>query len=103
MAIKVELSPEDEFRLTQAASAHGVGPERYARDLLRMALVHDVRPKGYDSVAAALETETGARTVEQFHTMLQALAAGADRLPNLTTESFTRESFYEDRNIASDA
>jgi hypothetical protein len=29
--------------------------------------------------------------------MLNALSAGSERLPNLPTESFTRESFYEDR------
>jgi hypothetical protein len=36
-------------------------------------------------------------TLEGFHAMLSALSAGSGRLPNLPTESFTRESFYEDR------
>jgi hypothetical protein len=36
-------------------------------------------------------------TKERFHAMLRALADGSERLPNLPTNSFTRESFYEDR------
>jgi hypothetical protein len=35
--------------------------------------------------------------LEGFHAMLNALSAGSKGLPNLPTESFTRESFYEDR------
>jgi hypothetical protein len=33
----------------------------------------------------------------QFHAMLDALAEGSEKLPNLPAESFTRESLYEDR------
>jgi len=29
--------------------------------------------------------------------MLDALAKGSEKLPNRATESFSRESFYEDR------
>jgi hypothetical protein len=29
--------------------------------------------------------------------MLQSLRAGSENLPDMPTESFTRESFYEDR------
>jgi hypothetical protein len=106
MAIKVDLNPEDESRLTREALAHGVPPEKYAGDLLQAALALGVQPEEYDSVLDSVgvaETETGALTVEQFHAMLQALAEGAENLPNLPTESFTRESFYEDRNITNDA
>jgi hypothetical protein len=106
MAIKVDLNPDDESRLAHEARTHGVRPEKYAQDLL-LAALHGVRPKDeYDPVldsVGAPETETGALTVEQFHALLDSLAEGAENLPDLATESFTRESFYEDRNITGDA
>jgi hypothetical protein len=107
MTIKVELSPEDEARLTREAEIRGVRPERYARDLLQAALIHGVHPKEDDDdplLDHALDAETIVRMkVEEFPTMLHTLARGADSLPNLATESFTRESFYRDRDIAADA
>jgi hypothetical protein len=36
----------------------------------------------------------GNLTSEEFHAQLKALATGSERLPNLESESFTRESFY---------
>ncbi len=107
MTIKVDLPPEDESRLTREAVARGVPPEKYAGDLLQAALAHSVQPEEYDpvldSVEGAKTVKLGVLTVERFHAMLYELARGAEKLPNLATESFTRESFYEDRNIASDA
>jgi hypothetical protein len=85
MTIQVELNPETEARLVAAAQAHGVALEKYAGTLLKNALASSA--KG-----------TGRLTVEEFHNMLRALAEGSERLPNILTEAFTRESFYEDRN-----
>jgi len=84
MTIQIELSPEIEARLTAGALARGVAPEQYAGSLLQEALATPVRG-------------SGKLTVEEFHAMLGALAEGSEKLPNLPTESFTRESFYEDR------
>jgi hypothetical protein len=39
----------------------------------------------------------GDLTLEEFHAMLDVLAKGSEDPPNLPTESFTRESFHEDR------
>ncbi len=36
-------------------------------------------------------------TREELHEMLAGLAQYSDRLPDLPTESFSRESFYEER------
>jgi hypothetical protein len=84
MTIQVELSPQTEARLAVAALAHGLAPEKYAGSLLQEALV---------PAAGA----SGELTVEQFHAMLDALADDSEKLPDLPTESFSRESFYEDR------
>jgi hypothetical protein len=35
-------------------------------------------------------------TVEEFHKMLDELAVGAEKLPNLPTSAFSRESIYAD-------
>jgi hypothetical protein len=45
----------------------------------------------------AIHAPSGSLTVEEFRAMLQAMSAGSENLPNLPTETFTRESFYEDR------
>jgi hypothetical protein len=84
MVIRVELSPEAEARPAAEAQAHGVAPEKYAGGLLQEALASPVRG-------------SGKLTVEELHTMLRQIAEGSDKLPNLPTSAFTRESFYEDR------
>lgn len=38
------------------------------------------------------------RTPEQIEAFFEAMAEGSQELPPLPTESFTRESFYQDRN-----
>ena len=83
MAIQVQLNPETEARLVAGARARGVAVEQYAESLLRDA----VGPEG-----------SGQLTIEELHAMLDALAAGSDKLPDLPTTAFTRESFYEDRH-----
>jgi hypothetical protein len=42
-------------------------------------------------------------SVEEFHRMLDAMAEGSERLPDFPTESFSRETFYEDRLGGTDA
>jgi hypothetical protein len=37
------------------------------------------------------------RTREQIEAFFEAMAEGSQKLPLLPTESFTRESFYQDR------
>lgn len=84
MTIQVELNAEIEARLVAEARAQGLPLEKVAERLLQEALASRSAPQGNLSL-------------EEFHTMLDALAKGSEGLPNLPTESFTRESFYEDR------
>ena len=90
MSIRVELNPETEERLKAEARAKGLPLEKVAEQLLREALSERPSPQGRMSV-------------EEFHRMLDAMAEGADRRPDLPTESFSRESFYEDRLDGTDA
>ena len=84
MTIQVELSPQAEIRLAVEALAHGLAPEEYAGSLLQEFLAPATRA-------------SGKLTVEQFHSMLDTLSKDSEDLPNLPTESFSRESFYGDR------
>jgi DNA-binding MurR/RpiR family transcriptional regulator len=84
MTIRIELTPEIEAQLVAGAEARGLAPEEYAENLLR------------DAIASCGESQ-GNLSVEQLHTMLDAIAEGSDTLPRLPTTAFTRESFYEDR------
>ena len=84
MAIQVELNAETEARLTAAAEARGIAPEKYAGTLLHEVLA--VAPSG-----------SGKLTAEDLHEMLREIADGAEKLPYLPTSAFTRESFYESR------
>ena len=84
MTIHVELNPEIEAQLVAEARAQGMPLAKMAERLLREALASRSLPQGNLSV-------------DEFHLMLKSLAAGSEELPNLPTQSFTRESFYADR------
>jgi hypothetical protein len=90
MTIELKLKSETEALLIAEARAKGVPPETVAEELLEQALSVRPRPQGQMSV-------------EEFHQMLRAMAQGSERLPVLPTESFTRESFYEDPLDGNDA
>jgi hypothetical protein len=90
MTIRVELNPETEARLKAEARAKGLPLEKVAEQLLKEALTGRALSRGQMSV-------------EEFHRMLDAMAEGSERLPDLPTESFSRESFYEDRLDGRDA
>jgi hypothetical protein len=84
MTISLELDPEMEARLRAAAQSQGVPLAKAAERLLAKALTLPSGP-------------SGKLTVAEFRDMLAAMAEGADNLPDLPTETFTRESFYRDQ------
>jgi hypothetical protein len=84
MTINVELKPETAAQLAAEASAQGLPLEKVAERLLQEAL-------------ASRSVLQGTLSVDKFHAMLKSLASGSEALPDLPTETFTRESFYEDR------
>jgi hypothetical protein len=90
VTIRVKLDAETEARLIAQARYQGVPLERLAERLLAEALTESSPPQG-------------ALSVEEFHRMLRGMAEGSEGLPNLPTESFSRESFYEDRLDGRDA
>ena len=85
MTIRVDLSPEAEARLVVEARAQGLPLEKVVERLLEEALTERLPSRGQMSV-------------EEFHRMLDAMAEGSKELPDLPTEVFSRESFYEERS-----
>jgi len=85
MTIHVELKPEIAAQLAAEASAQGLPLEKVAERLLQ-------------EVLASRSVLQGSLSVDKFHAMLKLLASGSEALPDLPTETFTRESFYEDRS-----
>jgi hypothetical protein len=84
MTISVELDPEMEARLMAEARSQGITAAKAAERLLSLALTQRTVPPGK-------------LTVGEFRSMLAGLAEGAENLPDLPTEEFTRESFYRDQ------
>jgi hypothetical protein len=84
MTIRFDLSPEMEARLIAEARALRLPLEKVAEKLLEEALT-------------GRSSSQGQMSVEDFHRMLGAMTEGSEGLPELPTESFSRESFYEDR------
>jgi hypothetical protein len=84
MTIRVELNAETEARLVAEARAQGLPVETIAERLLKEAL-------------AGSSLSRGRLSAEEFHRMLGAMAEGSEKLPDLPTQSFSRESFYENR------
>ena len=90
MVIRVELKPQTEARLASEARAKGLPLEKLAEEPLDQAL-------------GGATSSSGALSVDEFHQMLDAMAKGSEKLPDLPTNSFSRESFYEDRLDGGDA
>lgn len=81
MTIHVELSAEMEKQLAAEAGARGIGLEMYAQRLLQEAIAS--RSKGRARASQ-----------EEFRAFLDALASKAPNVPQLRTETFSREMIY---------
>ena len=90
MTIRVELNSETEASLAAEARSQGLPPEKVAERLLTEAL-------------ARRSLSKGRLGLDEFHQMLNALAEGSETLPELPTETFSRESFYQERLDGRDA
>ncbi|MGA3210788.1 MAG: hypothetical protein ABSD20_05730 [Terriglobales bacterium] len=84
MTIQIEVRPEILKELAAGAQKRGVAIEEFAQILLQNAIAAPPEPQGRLSI-------------EELHTMLAEIAEGAENLPELPTNVFTRESYYEDQ------
>jgi post-segregation antitoxin (ccd killing protein) len=81
MQITVTIPDE----LAEQAQARGISVEAYVQRLVEEA--------GHKSLSSHRP-----RTPEQIEAFFEAMAEGSQKLPPLPTESFTRESFYQDHD-----
>jgi PAS domain-containing protein len=81
MTIRVELDPEMERQLAAEALARGIALEVYAQRLLQEAMVSRSRGRARASL-------------EEFRVFLDALASKAPNVPQLRSETFSREMIY---------
>ncbi len=84
MSIRVELNPEMERQLAAEALARGIALEVYTQRLLREAIAS--RSKGHTRA-----------NQEEFRAFLDALASKAPNVPQLRSETFSREMIYGER------
>jgi plasmid stability protein len=84
MALVVELDPNLEETLRAQARSQGLSLEEYARNILEQ--------------QSSMETQPAKLTAEEFEAELDAIAAYSDKIPDLPTEAFTRESICQDHD-----
>ena len=82
--LHVELAPDIERRLVEAARAEGLEPEAYASRLIASTI--------------AARTSEKHLSKEELDAALARLASRGDNMPHLPDEAYTRESFYQDHD-----
>ncbi len=81
MTIRVELNPETERQLAAEALARGIALELYAQRLLQ-------------EVMASRSRGRPRASQEEFRAFLDVLASKAPNVPQLRSETFSREMIY---------
>jgi hypothetical protein len=81
--LHVELSPDIEKRLIEAARAEGLDPSAYASRLIA------------STVVLTSEKHLSQEDLERF---FESMARHSDKIPDLPDEAYTRESFYQDHD-----
>ncbi|HEX9200515.1 MAG TPA: hypothetical protein VF865_13205 [Acidobacteriaceae bacterium] len=85
MTIHVELNPEMEAQMAAEAQALGIALERYAQRLLQEAMAFKPRHRSRASQ-------------EEFRAFLDALASKTPNVPQLRSETFSREMIYREHD-----
>jgi len=83
--MQVTVSIPDEF--AAQAQAHGFTPESYILQWIHEQTVASRRPDSKPELSLA-----------DFHASLDALTRYSEKIPSLPIDSFSRESFYQDRD-----
>jgi hypothetical protein len=82
MALFVDLDPEVEERLNNAAHLLGLTPGKLAGTIVKWRMEHpDAPPQPL--------------TIEDLRAMLEEIAEGSENLPKYPTSAFSRENIYQ--------
>jgi hypothetical protein len=90
--LHVELAPEVEKRLAEAARAEGLEPGAYASRLISATINAPI------DVRTDVLTSEKHLSQEELERLLDRLASHSDKIPDLPDEAYTRESFYQDHD-----
>jgi hypothetical protein len=82
--LHVELAPDIEKRLIEAARAEGLEPDAYAARLIASTIAARTRDKHLSK--------------EELERFFSGMARHSDKIPDLPDEAYTRESFYQDHD-----
>ena len=96
MAIRIELTPEEETRLRERAQQRGELPERLAGEMLRSLLLPAFN--GSSTKLAPVVDEAGVFRQDRWDRVLASIAAGSASAPVLPPEALTREALYTDHD-----
>ena len=96
MAIRIELTPEEEIRLRERAEMRGAQLETLATEMLRSLLLPAVN--GADFKLAPVLDEAGVFHEDRWERVLTSIAAGSATAPALPPEALTREALYRDHD-----
>lgn len=96
MAIRVELTADEEARLRERAARRGAPPEVLAGEMLRT-LLHAKSGTAPEDLLPVVDEE-GVFHRDRWERLMASIAAGTAGLPALPHEALTREALYSDHD-----
>lgn len=96
MAIRIELTPEEEAWLRERATQRGEQPETLAGEMLRAVLLPAVN--GSRVKLAPVVDEAGVFHEDRWERVLASIAVGSASAPRLSSDVLTRDALYSDHD-----
>jgi hypothetical protein len=96
MAIRIELTPEEEARLRRRAAKRGTPPEEFVAELVRAQLLP--ASNGTEGEVLPVVDEHGVFHPERLEAVLARCAQLSAGLPYLPPQALTREALYQDHD-----
>jgi hypothetical protein len=96
MAIRIDLTPEEEARLREHAEQRGQPLERLAGELLRTLL--SSTGNGSSAHLKPVVDDTGVFHQDRWERVLASIQAGSSGAPVLPAAALTREALYSDHD-----
>ena len=96
MAIRIELTPEEEVWLRERAEQRGEQPETLAVEMVRALLLPVAN--GSPAKLAPVVDEAGVFHEDRWERVLASVAAGSASAPILSSEVLTRDALYSDHD-----
>lgn len=96
MAIRIELTPEEEEQLRRRATSQGVRPEELLAQLVRAQLMPT--GNGDQAFLPPVLDEQGVFHPDRLEAIHRFFARASNGLPSLPDEALTRKALYQDHD-----